>query len=302
MRAPAGNRERTEPARRARTTQRRNRWARLTLCAPLAVALLAGCAADPDDTGRAGPPVEPVSWIDGTRGRLWLGAPPASSPVDDDVLAAVARGVVVVRASGCGPVSNGTAFAVAPRLLIGAAHVIAGASDIEIELSASEDSVPNVHQAVVVGYSEARDLALLRTEAPVLPLSIGRARLGTSGVVLGYPAGGGIVASPARIEHYVSATGLWGDETVQRVYLLAADVRAGQSGAPLIDEAGRVVGAAFGAKRGPQEVGLALSRYELLSFLVSSGVDARVDYLGRTVIQVRTDDLSEAPHGDCRRR
>ncbi|WP_420443769.1 S1 family peptidase [Candidatus Poriferisodalis sp.] len=230
---------------------------------------------------------------------MWLGAPPATSPVDDDVLAAAARGVVAVRARGCGPVSNGTAFAVAPGVLVGAAHVIAGASAIEIEWSPSGAVDPSTYPAVVVGYEEGRDLALLLVDAAVPPLGIDQARLGASGVVLGYPEGGGLVVSPARIEHYVSATGLWGDGTARSVYVVAADIRTGQSGAPLVDQGGNVVGVAFGTVRGPSEIGFALSRAELLGFLVSAGVDARVDTLGRTVIRARPGDLSVTPNGEC---
>ena len=219
--------------------------------------------------------------------------------VSDDALAEAAKGIVAVRARGCGPVANGTAFAVAPGLLVGAAHVIAGASSIEIEWPTSGSGDASIYPIDVVGFSEARDLALLRTDAGVPPLGINRARLGATGAVLGYREGSALEASPARIEHYVRATGLWGSGTARSVYVLAANVRTGQSGAPLIDQDGNVVGVAFGTVRGPSEIGFALSRAEMVGFLVSAGIDARVDYLGRTVINARIGELSVTPNGEC---
>lgn len=275
---------------------------RFVLCAAALAGASAACAPDPDDAGRAGVPPEPVSFIEGADGPLWLGAPPAGLAIADDVLAEAARGVMPLRAIGCGAVSNGTAFAVAPGLLVGAAHVIAGASKVEVDVPSDGAATTAAQPVEVVGYSEERDLALLRTDAAVSPLSIDRARLGGMAAVLGYPEGAALEASPARIEHYVSASGLWGDGMRRRVYVLAVNVRAGQSGAPLVDPRGSVVGVAFATTRGPSDIGFALSRDELLGFLVSSGVDARIDYLGRTVVRAQPGKLRNVPNGTCARR
>lgn len=276
--------------------------ARLLLIGAALAGVLVGCVQGPDDSEQADPPVDQVAWIESSEGTLWLGHPPASLPVRDNVLDKAARSIAAVRASGCGPQSNGTAFAVARGLLVGAAHVLAGSTDIEIEWrpSGADDGI--VYPAVVVGFDSARDLALLRTDAPVPPLRIGRARLVPIGVVLGFPESGKFTASPARIEHFVRATGLWGDRTARSVYVLAADVRTGQSGAPLIDLHGQAVGVAFATVRGPNQVGFALSRGEMLDFLASSGVEARVDYRSRSIIGMRASDLSEVPNTECERR
>lgn len=271
----------------------------LTLCAVVLVVALGGCSPDPDAAESAGVLVEPVSFIESNDGPLWLDAPPTEFVIADDVLARVTQGVVPLRAIGCGAVSNGTAFAVAPGLLVGSAHVIEGASKVEIDMSSGEAGIAATHPVEVVGYSEERDLALFRTDAFVSPLSIGRARLGGIAAVLGYPEGSAFEASPARIEHYVSASGLWGEGTRRRVYVLAATVRGGQSGGPLVDLQGRVVGVAFGTVRGPSDIGFALNRDELLGFLASSGVDVRSRYLGRTVVRVQSAELRQVPNGTC---
>ena len=275
---------------------------RLALAGGLATVLLLGCAPDRDDSGRGGPPVEAVTWIDSRDGPLWLGAPPNSLTVREEVLEAAAAGVAAVRVHGCGPASSGTGFAIAPGLVVASAHLVAGASAVEVEWSPDGVAARRSFGAEVVGFDAGRDLALLRTDAPLTPLEIDRARLGATAAVLGYPRGDELVASPARVEHFVSATGLWGDGTARNAYVLAADVRTGQSGAPLIDSNGRTVGVAFAAARGPREIGFALSRGELLNFLNSTGIDARVDYRGRTVIKPPPAALAaEVPHGTCNR-
>lgn len=272
---------------------------RLVLCAVVLGVGAAACAPDPDDAGWAGAPREPVSFIEGSDGLLWLGAPPATLAIADDELAEVAHGVLPLRAIGCGAVSDGTAFAVAPGLMVGAAHVISGASKVEVDVPSGDAGTAVAYPVEVVGYSEEHDLALLRTDARVSPLSIDRARLGGLAAVLGYPEGAALEASPARIEHYVSASGLWSDGLRRRVYVLAVNVRAGQSGAPLVDPQGSVVGVAFATTSGPADIGFALSREELLGFLVTSGVDARIDYLGRTVVRAEPGKLRQVPNGVC---
>ncbi len=265
----------------------------------LAAIVLSSCGRDLDDSGRGGPAVEPVAFIESADGPIWLGAPPTLATVGEEVLADVSRSVLGVRAYGCGPVSRGSAFAIAPGLAVGAAHVIAGATSIEIEYPQEADGELAVVAATVVGYDPARDLALLSSNTAVPPLRIDRVRLGISGAVLGYSHDGGLNVSPARIEHLVSASGLWGEGTARNVYLVAAQILTGQSGGPLVDRDGSAVGVAFASVRGPSDIGFALSRGELLGFVISAGLQARVNYLGDTLITAPPERLSQVPHGQC---
>ncbi|WP_419841414.1 S1 family peptidase [Candidatus Poriferisodalis sp.] len=261
---------------------------------------MTACAPDPDDAGRAEEvPQTPVTFIEHADGLLWLGAPPAAHQLGAARLSVAARGIARVRATGCGAAAHGTAFAVAPRLLVGAAHVITGASKIEIHVARDDTAEPLRFAAEVVGFSPGSDLALLRTDAEVPPMGLDRARLGAVAAVLGYPTGSALQASPARVEHLVWASGLWGDGVRRKVYILAADVRAGQSGAPLVDRHGRVAGVAFAAASGRAEIAFALSRDELLSFLVSAGIDARIDHRGRTVVRASAERLRPVANGAC---
>ncbi len=274
----------------------------VVICTVMLSVATGACAPDPDDAGKSGAPPQPVSYIDSHDGPLWLGAPPTTFQIPEKTLDDVSRGLVAVRATGCGPVSFGTAFAVAPGLLVVSAHVINGASIIEIEAGHESSSTKAVYLADVVGYSQARDLALLRTDASVQPLHLGRAQLGAVAAVPGYPDGSKLEVSPARVEHYVSASGLWGEQVRRRVYVLAANVRSGQSGSPLVDIRGNVIGVAFATIRGPSNIAFALSRDELLSFLATVGVHVRNDYLGRTLVSAQPSLLNEVPNGECQNR
>lgn len=264
--------------------------------AVLLVGTMVACGADPDDSGRGRSPVASVASIPSADGPVWLGAPPAAVTVDDGVLASV----VAVHAFGCGPVAHGSGFAVAPGLLIGSAHVVAGSSSVEIAWNAGGDGLVT-SPADIVGFDPERDLALLRSDAAVPPLQIERVRFGSTGAVLGYLQGEQLEVSPAGIERLVRASGLWGDGIGRNVYLLAADVQKGQSGGPLVDRGG-VVGVAFAAATGPDDVGYALSRGELLGFLGSSGVDVRFDYRGDAMVHAQPASFSVTSSGDCRFR
>ena len=154
--------------------------AQAVLCITLASAALGACTRASGDAAHQDAPTQPIAQIESSEGPLLLGAPPAELTIDDDVLASAAKGVVAVRAKGCGPVANGTAFAVAPGLLVGAAHVVTGAPRVEIEwFFPGESAEPSSRSAEVVGYEEDSDLALLRTGADVPPLGIDQAQLGS---------------------------------------------------------------------------------------------------------------------------
>lgn len=268
-----------------------------SLGAVLLVGTIVACGADPDDSGRGRLPIASVASIPSPDGPVWLGAPPLSVAVDDGVLASV----VAVHAFGCGPVSHGSGFAVAPGLLVGSAHVVAGSSSVEIAWNAGGSNGLVTSPADIVGFDPARDLVLLRSDAAVPPLQIERVRFGSTGAVIGYLQGERLEVSPARIEHLILASGLWGDGVGRHVYFLAADVQKGQSGGPLVDRGG-VVGVAFATATGPDDVGYALSRGELLGFLGSSGVEVRFDYRGDAVVHAQPASLSVTSSGDCRLR
>jgi S1-C subfamily serine protease len=121
--------------------------------------------------------------------------------------------------------------------------------------------------ARVVRFDPRRDLAVLRVDqlsSGALP--IGTGEVGTTGAVYGHPGGGPLVASPARIAERITARGtdIYRTSATERdVFVLASTLAPGDSGAPLVDANGEVVGVAFAIDPGSSSTAYALTDAEL---------------------------------------
>lgn len=184
------------------------------------------------------------------------------SPVVTDAQGSVLK--VRGRAPGCGRMLEGTAFVVAPQRMLTNAHVVAGTEDLRIEAGGE------LLDAEVVSYDAATDIAVLAVpelDAPVLPFSPTDAEGGQSALVLGYPLDGPYQASAARVRERINLRGpdIYDSRTVVRdVFTVRAVVRSGNSGGPLLDEQGRILGMVFGAAVDDEETGFALSADEIV--------------------------------------
>jgi len=171
-------------------------------------------------------------------------APPSTGiAADTDVLEA-GRSVVRVLSTACGLGIEGSGWAAAPGLIVTNAHVIAGADDTTVTTQdgAELDATP-------VYYDTHDDLALLRVGAdiPALPISSQRPE-GSDAAVLGYPENGPYVLSPARVGQTQATISedSYGRGPVDRTIIsLGGTVRSGNSGGPLVDAQGRVIGTVF---------------------------------------------------------
>ena len=175
-------------------------------------------------------------------------AAPDSKIARDPEVRAASGSVVRVLGTACGLGVEGSGWVAAPGLVVTNAHVVAGESDTTVTPAGSSSSL----DAVAVHYDPSNDLALLRVD------SLGAAALafapdvqsGTTGAVLGYPENGPLTITPAR----AGATGpvitqdSYGRGPVTRqLTALRGDVRSGNSGGPLVDGNGRVLGTVFAA-------------------------------------------------------
>ena len=118
-------------------------------------------------------------------------------------------------------------------------HVIEGAADIVVVVN-DVDS----YRASVVGLDPGRDLAVLRitgaTGTVALPFAEDSSlRVGTNVVTLGYPLG--ITDSLTATQGIISAVQYYSD-TDRSVVQTDAAINSGNSGGPLVDSAGEVVG------------------------------------------------------------
>jgi S1-C subfamily serine protease len=122
-------------------------------------------------------------------------------------------------------------------------HVVAGASEIEVSFSNKESL-----NARVVGSDQATDVALLKVDADArafTPLELGnsdRVQVGDAVVAIGNPFGlersvtAGIVSALQRTIESPD------DSPIDRVIQTDAAINRGNSGGPLLNAAGRVVG------------------------------------------------------------
>lgn len=193
----------------------------------------------------------------------------ASVPAVRQAVAAAQASTVEVRGQGCGNILEGSGFVVAPDVVVTNAHVVAGVAHPMVV-----DQQGGQHPAAAIFYDPNFDLAVLRTTglaAPSLHLDPNEVARGTQAAVLGFPQGGPFTAVPAGVINAFTATGPniydqgW---THRTVYALQAIVRPGNSGGPLVEPDGQVVGIVFSKSVSNPDLGYALA---------SPGVVARVD-------------------------
>jgi S1-C subfamily serine protease len=122
------------------------------------------------------------------------------------------------------------------------------------------------------------DLAVI--DAPdlsVRPLTFSDAAArGDNVAVLGYPENGGLEATPARVRDELVAPGndIYGEGTVVREILsLRANVRPGNSGGPVVNKDGQVVGVVFAASLDQDDTGYAMTSRQVAS-AVAEGLSA----------------------------
>lgn len=179
------------------------------------------------------------------------------------MLSRVQESVLKIEGLGCGGIVDGSGFVYAPGLVVTNAHVVAGVSSPKINNDGtSYDTVP-------VLFDAANDIAVLRVgNLKSQPLSIKDASLvsGTPAFALGYPGGGDYTVKPAAIIDRFDAAGqdIYGTKrTTRNVYSLQTELRRGNSGGPVVDTEGNVIGVVFATSTTYNNVGYALSMEQL---------------------------------------
>jgi len=174
---------------------------------------------------------------------LDVGEPPVQISVSGEVLETAAASIARVSAVACSQRQDGTAFVVGPDLLLTNAHVVAGSQRVEVALPST-----GLQPATVTAFDAKRDLALLRVESASPPLSLKTPLEGQLAAVMGHPAGDPLRTAPIRLVKRVTANGrdLYDSlDTQRQIWFAAAKLQSGDSGAPVIDTNGDVVGVIF---------------------------------------------------------
>ena len=204
--------------------------------------------------------------------------PPDASLANSLVVGTARPSVVKIRgvAPTCKKVLEGTGFVIAPNRVMSNAHVVAGSDSVTIEADGKK------YDATVVSYDPDADISILDVpNLPVQPLVFSQqpAKSGTDAVVLGYPGGGEFVATPARIREIIELSGpdIYKSTTVNReVYTIRGTVRQGNSGGPMINRAGQVIGVVFGAAVDDTDTGFVMTTNEVSRQLARIGNTAKV--------------------------
>ena len=221
----------------------------------------------------------------------------ATDPVDWSIVADGVRSVVVaveVRGRGGEGEGAGVVLDAAGNVLTNA-HVVAGAQEFRVTFADGR-----VHAATLVGTDETTDLAVIQVEDPPADLAV--ATFGDSGAVVvgqpvmavGNPLGldatvtTGIVSA---VDRPVTTAGSGPEPVVTNAIQVDAAVNPGNSGGPLVDSAGRVIGitssiaALSGGASGSIGLGFAIGSNlaaRVATELITDGV-AQHAYLGVTL-------------------
>jgi S1-C subfamily serine protease len=191
---------------------------------------------------------------------------PDAALASDPVVAATRPSVVKIRglAPGCQKVLEGSGFVVgASNRVMSNAHVVAGSETVTVEAGGA------TYPAGVVSYDPLADISILDVpDLPSAPLAFAEtpATTGTDAVVMGYPGGGDFTPTPARVREIIELNGpdIYHTTTVTReVYTIRGSVRQGNSGGPMVDRNGKVLGVVFGAAVDDAETGFVLTANEV---------------------------------------
>lgn len=234
----------------------------LALAVPMFVAGPAQAAPN-----RATPVAAPVNDVLVLLNDLLARLIPMPAPALVPALNQASASTVRVSSAACGRRLFGSGFSPAPDIIVTNAHVVAGATGIEV-LRPDGRTLP----ATVVTFDPARDLAVLAVPGLGQPsLGFASAVVGESDAVYGYPRGRTTVeVSPAQVLRRATVDA--GDiydrpSTPRQILVLGADLEPGDSGAALVNSAGKVVGVAFAVSNLRRGTAFAVASEELAPVL-----------------------------------
>ncbi|GAC67617.1 MarP family serine protease [Gordonia soli] len=208
--------------------------------------------------------------------------PPDAALTQLPVVSQVRPSVVKIEgvAPSCRQALEGSGFVISPERVMTNAHVVAGTRRLEVETSRG-DRLP----ARVVLFDPRTDLAVLDVpglDAPALRFAEQQARTNDDAIALGFPEAGPYTASPVRIRDVINLSGpdiYRSGKVLREVYTVRGSIRQGNSGGPLVNSRGEVLGVVFGAAEdATDQTGFVLTADQVQpDFQQSERASARVD-------------------------
>ncbi len=162
-------------------------------------------------------------------------------------------------AEACRKRIEGSGFVYAPERVMTNAHVVAGVDEPQVEVDGES------LDATVVLFDPARDVAVLAVDglvAPPLTPAASPAQREQDAIVVGYPQDGPFRADAARVIRTQDARGkdiYQSADVVREIYSVRGRVRQGNSGGPLVDVSGDVLGVVFAAAADDETIGYVLT-------------------------------------------
>jgi S1-C subfamily serine protease len=180
-------------------------------------------------------------------------APPTARVARDPQVKKARLSVVRVLGTACGLGVEGSGWVAADGVVVTNAHVVAGQNDTTVLVEGNGAH----HPATVIWFDEKNDVALLHVpeiegKVKALPMDA-NAKVGTSAAILGFPHNGPYDVEPARLGDTttVKSDDAYGNGPILRkVTSLRGLVRSGNSGGPMVDTNGDVVGTIFASTLG----------------------------------------------------
>jgi S1-C subfamily serine protease len=199
-----------------------------------------------------------------------LTSPDAGDPpqhgIPEEVANRVSNSVVKVEGTACDRVQEGTGFVVAPGIVVTNAHVVAGEQRTRVDTPGGGQL-----DTEVIAFDSNRDLAVLQvTGLDIPPLVRGDGHVDDVGSLFGHPGGGPLRESSMRIAEQIVARGTNIEHTAatrREVFVLAAVTEPGDSGAPVVDQSGKVLGVLFAFDLSRPTTAYALTSQELNAVL-----------------------------------
>ena len=158
-----------------------------------------------------------------------------------------------VRNISCDGIATGSGFAVDPHTIITNRHVLAGAEVLQLNTWDGTSIDADVNQAQT-GRLVDIGIAKVAATLPEVAKLGSDPKPGQKVTAVGYPLGGPLTLSPGRVIGYLDGNKLPGEIAFNgQVMELSNQIKHGNSGGPLLDSQGRVVGVIFAGEPGATE-------------------------------------------------